>query len=62
MSAAIAEARKALSVRKPMTARCSINSLNVQTRIDILKTSAGRNVVGATKIFERELGEEAVVC
>jgi hypothetical protein len=45
-----------------MTARCSINILNVQTRIDILKTSAGADVVGATKIFEKEKGEEEIVC
>jgi hypothetical protein len=45
-----------------MTVRCSINLLNVQTLIDVLKTSAGADLVGATKIFEREIGEEEIVC
>jgi hypothetical protein len=52
-------------VRKRMTVRSSINSLkilNVQTRIDVLKTSAGADVVEATKIFEIEIGEDEIVC
>jgi hypothetical protein len=42
-------------VRKRMTARCFINILNLQTRINVLKTSAEADVVGATKIFEKKL-------
>jgi hypothetical protein len=61
-SAAIAEAQRPLSVRKRMTARCSINILNVQTRIEVLKTNTGVDLVGTTKIFEREIGEEEIVC
>jgi hypothetical protein len=34
-----------------------MNILNAQTRIDVLKTSAGLDVAGATKIFEKESGE-----
>jgi hypothetical protein len=52
-------------VRKRPAVRCSTNILNplkVEIRIDILKTSAGADVVGATKIFEREIGEEEIVC
>jgi hypothetical protein len=45
-----------------MTVYCSINILNVQTSIDALKTSAWADVVGATKIFEREIGDEEIVC
>jgi hypothetical protein len=59
--AAIAEARKPLSVRKRMTARCSIKIRNAQTRIDVLRTSVGADLVGATTIFEREIGEEEIV-
>jgi hypothetical protein len=44
-----------------MTARCFINTLNVQTRINGLKTSAGADLVGTTEIFEREIGEEKVI-
>jgi hypothetical protein len=61
-SAAIAEARKPLSVRKWMTARCSILIPNVQTRRDVLKTSAGVKLVRATKIFDSEISEEDIVC
>jgi hypothetical protein len=66
-SVAIAEARRPLSVRKWMIARCSINILkvdvlNAQARIDILQTSARADVVGTTKIFEREIGEEEIIC
>jgi hypothetical protein len=39
-----------------MTPGCSINALNVQVRIEVLETSARADVVGATKIFEREIG------
>jgi hypothetical protein len=62
-SAAIVEARRPLSVsmKKRMTARCSINIRNVQTRINVDKTSAGADVVGAAKIFDREVGEEDMV-
>jgi hypothetical protein len=59
---AIAEAGRLLSVRKLMTADCSINILNVQTRIDVLKASARADVVGAMKVFEKEMGEEEIVC
>jgi hypothetical protein len=45
-----------------MTARSDRNSLNVRVGIDILKTSAGADVVGATKIFESKIGEEEIVC
>jgi hypothetical protein len=45
-----------------MTARRPINILNVQTRVDALKTSAGVDVARATTIFEREIGEEEIVC
>jgi hypothetical protein len=45
-----------------MTARCSRNILNVQTSIDILKTSARADVAGSTKIFEREIVEKEIVC
>jgi hypothetical protein len=45
-----------------MAAGCSINFLNAQTHIDVLKTSTGADMVGATKIFEREIGEEEIVC
>jgi hypothetical protein len=30
--------------------------------MDVLKTSAGEDVIGATKIFEREVGEEEIIC
>jgi hypothetical protein len=30
--------------------------------MDVLKTSAVMDVVGATKIIEREIGEEEIVC
>jgi hypothetical protein len=30
--------------------------------MDVLKTSAGADVVGAPKVFEREIGEEEIVC
>jgi hypothetical protein len=56
--AAIAEARRLLTVRKRLTARRSINILHVQTRIDVLKTSARADLIGAAKIFGREIGEE----
>jgi hypothetical protein len=36
--------------------------IRIQTRIDVLKTSAGADMVGATKIFEKEIGEEEIVC
>jgi hypothetical protein len=49
-------------VRKRMTARCYMNIPNVQTRISVFKTSTGADVVEATKIFEREIGEEEIVC
>jgi hypothetical protein len=59
-SAAIAEARKPLSmsvsVRKRMAARGSRNVLNfpnVHICINVLKTSAGVEMVGARKIFEK---------
>jgi hypothetical protein len=29
--------------------------------IDVLRTSAGADVTGATRIFEREIGEEEIV-
>jgi hypothetical protein len=45
-----------------MTARSSINILNVQTGLDILKTSAGADMVGATKILEIEIGEKGIFC
>jgi hypothetical protein len=45
-----------------MAAHCWIDLLNVQKRIDVLKTSAVADVVGATKILEREIGEEEIVC
>jgi hypothetical protein len=45
-----------------MTVRYSINTLNVETRIEVLETIAGADVVEATKIFEREIGEEEIVC
>jgi hypothetical protein len=61
-SAAIAEARRPLNVREWMIAPCSINILNVQTRTDVLQTSPGADVVGATKIFEREIGKQEIVC
>jgi hypothetical protein len=51
-----------LSMRKQMTARCSINILNVQIRIDVLKTSTRAEVVGPPKIFERKIGEDETVC
>jgi hypothetical protein len=60
--AAIAEAHRPLSVRKRMTARCFLKILNVQTGIDVLKTSAEAEVVGAMKIVEREIGAEEIVC
>jgi hypothetical protein len=49
-------------VRKRMSARDSINILNVQTCINVLGTSAGADVVGTTKILEREMGEKEIVC
>jgi hypothetical protein len=61
-SAAIAEAQRPLSMRKWIHARCSINIRNAQTRRDVLKTSAGADVVGATKILEGEIGEERIIC
>jgi hypothetical protein len=45
-----------------MNARCSINILNVQPRIGILRMSTGAEMVGAMKMFEREIGEEKIVC
>jgi hypothetical protein len=45
-----------------MSACRSINIPNVQTRIDILKTITGADVVGAAKIFERETGEKEILC
>jgi hypothetical protein len=51
-----------LSVRKRMTVRCSINIPNIRTGIDVLKTSAEAALVGATKIFERKIGEEEIIC
>jgi hypothetical protein len=48
-------------VRKRMTSRCSKNILNGQTSRDVLKMSAEADVVGATKIFEKETGEEEIV-
>jgi hypothetical protein len=39
-----------------------MNILNVQARIDLLKTSARADVARVTKIFEREIGEEEIVC
>jgi hypothetical protein len=61
-SAVIGEARRPLSVRKRITAHCSLNIRDIQTRMYVLKTSAGADVVEATKIFEREIGEEEIVC
>jgi hypothetical protein len=61
-SAAIADARRPLSVRERMTHRCSINIINVQTRTEVRKTSAEADMVGATRIFEREIGEEEIIC
>jgi hypothetical protein len=61
-SAATAEARRPFSVRKRMTARYFIHVLNVQTGRDALQASAGADVVGARRIFEREIGEEGIVC
>jgi hypothetical protein len=49
-------------VRKRGTARYSIKIINVQTRRGVLKTSTGADVVRATKIFERQIGEEDIVC
>jgi hypothetical protein len=45
-------------VRNRTTARSFINLLNGQARMDVLKTSSGADVVEATKIFEKEIGEE----
>jgi hypothetical protein len=45
-----------------MTARCSINILTLQTGINVGKTSAGADMVGTTKIFKREIGQEKIAC
>jgi hypothetical protein len=61
-SAAIPEARRPLSLRNRMTALYSTNVRNVQTRIDILETSAGADVGEAIKIVKKEIGQEKIVC
>jgi hypothetical protein len=48
-------------VRKSMIAYCPIDVLNVGTRIDVLKATAGTDVVGATTVFDREIGQEEIV-
>jgi hypothetical protein len=45
-----------------MIDRCSMTILNVQAGIDVIETSAAADMVEVTKIFEREIGEEEIVC
>jgi hypothetical protein len=39
-----------------------MNILNTQTHVSVLEMSGGADVVGATKIFESEIGGEEIIC